>query len=56
MKKKSKKKQKKWLVPKSIKFDEEKLRQAKDKDLLRELPKMCRKQLDIILHDAEQRN
>lgn len=41
----------KWLVPKSIKFDPDKLKKAKRKKKLKYLAEKCREQLDLLIQE-----
>lgn len=43
------KNEKRWMIAKSIKFDKKKLKEAKEKNRIKELPEMCRQQLDILI-------
>lgn len=44
-------KRKNKLVPKTIKFDPDKLKEAKRRKRIRDLAEMCRRQLDILIAD-----
>lgn len=44
-----KKSKKKWFVVRSIRFNPEKIKQAKKLGLLDKLPDLCRQQLDLLL-------
>jgi hypothetical protein len=47
----SKKENKKWLKPRSIRFDAAKLKKAKKHKVIDQLSVMCREQLDLLVKD-----
>jgi hypothetical protein len=53
MKSLSKKENKKWLKPRSIRFDAAKLKKAKKHKVIDQLSVMCREQLDILVKDLK---
>ena len=41
-----------WMVTKSIKFDKNKLDTAKKSGTIKQLPKKCREQLDLLIFNG----